>query len=224
MNIESFKQTPEPTLRRLPRYLHLLITLKESGIREVSSTIIAKELSLDPVQVRKDIECTSIIGKPRIGYDIDELILTLSRFLSWDIKTNAFLAGVGNLGSAMLGYKNFHDYGLNIVAAFDKDEAKIGNTIYDVPVYDIKEITDLAKSMSIHIGIITVRADAAQNVVNKMIEGGIQAVWNFAPVQLKVPQNIIVENAQLSISLSFLKRKIFELHKSLIIEDTKRLI
>jgi redox-sensing transcriptional repressor len=214
MDIDKLKMTPEPTLRRLPRYLHLLITLKETGVREVSSTIIAKELSLDPVQVRKDIECTSIIGKPRIGYDIDELILTLSKYLSWDIETNAFLAGVGNLGSAILGYKNFKDYGFSILSAFDKDETKIGTKVYDIPVYDIKELTGLAKIMNIHIGIITVRADAAQDVVNKMIEGGIKAIWNFAPVQLKVPESIIVENGQLSISLSFLKRKIFELHKS----------
>lgn len=215
MNADNFKMTPEPTLRRLPRYLHLLINLKERGVKEVSSTIIAKELSLDPVQVRKDIECTNIIGKPRIGYDIDELILTLSRFLGWDKVANAFLAGVGNLGSAMIGYNNFHEYGLNIMAAFEKDETKIGTRVYDVPVHDINELTDLAKTMMpIHIGIVTVRATAAQDVVNKMIEGGIKAIWNFAPVQLKVPENVIVENAQLSISLSFLKRKIFEIHNS----------
>ena len=214
MDLDNIKMTPEPTLRRLPRYLHLLIKLKENGVREVSSTIIAKELSLDPVQVRKDIEYTSIIGKPRIGYDIDELILTLSRFLSWDKETNAFLAGVGNLGSAMLGYKNFKEYGLNIVAAFDKDESKIGASVYDIPVYNISELAPMAKNLNIRFGIITVRADGAQDVVNKMLEGGIRAIWNFAPVQLKVPETVIVENAQLSISLSFIKRKIYELHKS----------
>lgn len=210
MNFEKIKQTPEPTLRRLPRYLHLLIDLKAKGVQEVSSTTIANELGLDPVQVRKDIEYTGIIGKPRMGYYIDELIKALSKFLSWDTEQKAFLAGAGNLGSAMLGYKNFINYGLNIIAAFDKDPIKINTKIYDIPIYDIKELTNMAKEKKIEIGIITVRANSAQDVANRMVEGGIKAIWNFAPVHIKVPKEVIVENAQLSIGLSFLKRKMFE--------------
>ncbi|HEY9187799.1 MAG TPA: redox-sensing transcriptional repressor Rex [Ignavibacteria bacterium] len=210
MNFEHIKQTPEPTLRRLPRYLHLLIDLKAKGVQEVSSTIIANELGLDPVQVRKDIEYSSIIGKPRTGYHIDELIKALSKFLSWDTVQKAFLAGAGNLGSAMLGYKNFINYGLHIIAAFDKDPNKINTIIYDIPVYDINELTNMAKAKDVEIGIITVRANAAQDVANRMVDGGIKAIWNFAPVHIKVPKEIIVENAQLSIGLSFLKRKMFE--------------
>jgi redox-sensing transcriptional repressor len=210
MNFEHIKQTPEPTLRRLPRYLHLLIDLKAKGVQEVSSTIIANELGLDPVQVRKDIEYSSIIGKPRTGYHIDELIKALSKFLSWDTVQKAFLAGAGNLGSAMLGYKNFINYGLHIIAAFDKDPNKINTIIYDIPVYDINELTNMAKAKDVEIGIITVRANAAQDVANRMVDGGIKAIWNFAPVHIKVPKEVIVENAQLSIGLSFLKRKMFE--------------
>lgn len=210
MNFEHIKQTPEPTLRRLPRYLHLLIDLKAKGVQEVSSTIIANELGLDPVQVRKDIEYSSIIGKPRMGYYIDELIKALSKFLSWDTVQKAFLAGAGNLGSAMLGYKNFINYGLHIIAAFDKDPNKINTIIYDIPVYDINELTNMAKAKDVEIGIITVRANAAQDVANRMVDGGIKAIWNFAPVHIKVPKEVIVENAQLSIGLSFLKRKMFE--------------
>jgi len=210
MNFEHIKQTPEPTLRRLPRYLHLLIDLKAKGVQEVSSTIIANELGLDPVQVRKDIEYSSIIGKPRTGYHIDELIKALSKFLSWDTVQKAFLAGAGNLGSAMLGYKNFINYGLHIIAAFDKDPNKINTIIYDIPIYDINKLTDMAKAKDVEIGIITVRANAAQDVANRMVEGGIKAIWNFAPVHIKVPKEVIVENAQLSIGLSFLKRKMFE--------------
>lgn len=210
MNFEHIKQTPELTLRRLPRYLHLLIDLKAKGVQEVSSTIIANELGLDPVQVRKDIEYSSIIGKPRMGYYIDELIKALSKFLSWDTVQKAFLAGAGNLGSAMLGYKNFINYGLHIIAAFDKDPNKINTIIYDIPVYDINELTNMAKAKDVEIGIITVRANAAQDVANRMVDGGIKAIWNFAPVHIKVPKEVIVENAQLSIGLSFLKRKMFE--------------
>ncbi|HQJ74467.1 MAG TPA: redox-sensing transcriptional repressor Rex [Bacteroidota bacterium] len=210
MNFEHIKQTPEPTLRRLPRYLHFLIDLKTKGVQEVSSTIIANELGLDPVQVRKDIEYSSIIGKPRTGYHIDELIKALSKFLSWDTVQKAFLAGAGNLGSAMLGYKNFINYGLHIIAAFDKDPNKINTIIYDIPVYDINELTNMAKAKDVEIGIITVRANAAQDVANRMVDGGIKAIWNFAPVHIKVPKEVIVENAQLSIGLSFLKRKMFE--------------
>jgi len=107
MNQEDLKPTPEPTLRRLPRYLHLLNKLKEEDVKEISSTMIANELSLDPTQVRKDIEFTGIIGRPKIGFNTSELIKAIENFLNWNNLTEAFLVGVGNLGKAIMGYNNF---------------------------------------------------------------------------------------------------------------------
>jgi len=210
---KEIKQVPEPVLRRLPRYLQILHRMKEDGIREVSSTKIADELSLDPTQVRKDIEFTGIVGRPKTGFLIPELIQAIESFLNWDNINDAFLAGAGSLGTALMGYPNFKSYGLNIVAAFDNNPGKTDGLIRDIPVIHIDKLTDLAQRMHIHIGIITVPAPQANAVAAMMVEGGIKAIWNFAPVQLRVPEDIIVENVLLHAGLSVLKRKLGQVLK-----------
>ena len=116
----------EPILRRLPLYHSLLVNIKTQYI---SCTQIAEELNLIPIQVRKDLESTGVIGKPKIGYSVKELIARIESYLGWDNKTEAFLVGVGHLGSALIGYKGFKDYGLQIVGAFDNDPKKVGSII-----------------------------------------------------------------------------------------------
>lgn len=204
------KNTPEPTLRRLSRYLHLLIRLREGGLTEVSSTILAKELKFDPTQVRKDIEYTDIVGKPKTGYNIENLIIAIKEFLNWHGSKNAILAGAGSLGTAMLGYGNFRKYGFNFIAAFDSNPNKIGTTIYDIPVYSIDELPEFAKNNDVVYGVLALPHQYAQFVAELMVEGGIKAIWNFAPAQIKLPENIIIENAQLTQSLAVLSRKLIE--------------
>lgn len=208
--MKEIKSTPEPTIRRLPKYLHLLKVLEQQNVTTISSTRIAKELGLDPTQVRKDIEVTSLVGKPKTGYDINELINAIREHLNWNNTTDAFLAGTGNLGAALLGYQTFKNYGLNIIAAFDNDEEKIGKEYFGVQILDINKMTELAQRMHIHIGIITVPAPFAQKVADAMVEGGIRAIWNFAPTKINLPKNIVIENAQLSLSLAVLSRKLRE--------------
>lgn len=204
------KFTPQPTMRRIPHYLHLLKRLKESGSERVSSTIIANELSLDPTQVRKDLEYTGVKGKPKTGFIVTELIDAIHNFLNWNSQQSAFLVGAGHLGLAMLGYKRFKDYGLNFIAAFDNDEEKIGKEFFNTRVYSVDEIPALAKKMDVKIGVITVPASAAQNAAELLVEGGVQAIWNFAPTSVRVPKDVIVENAQFTESLAALSRKLIE--------------
>jgi redox-sensing transcriptional repressor len=208
--MKEIKPTPEPTIRRLPKYLHFLKVLQQQNVTSVSSTRIAKELGFDPTQVRKDIEVTSLVGKPKTGYDINELINAIMEHLNWNNTTDAFLAGAGNLGAALVGYHTFKDYGLNIIAVFDNEETKIGTELFGVQVLNIRKMTELARRMHIHVGIITVPAQFAQKVADEMIEGGIRAIWNFAPTKIQVPENIVIENAQLSLSLAVLSRKLRE--------------
>lgn len=210
MNEKKIKLTPEPTLRRLPRYYHLLLRLKESGINDVSSTIIAKELNLDPTQVRKDIEYTEIIGRPKTGYNISDLINSIKAFLSWDIHADAVLVGTGSLGTAMLGYKNFSKYGMNFTAAFDVRKEIIGKKIHGIIVHHIDELTDYIKENNTVIGVVATSPDAAQDVSDKMVSGGVKAIWNFAPCQINVDKSVIVEYAQLTQSLAVLTRKLTE--------------
>lgn len=206
----ELKSVPEPTLRRLPIYLQLLKELQIAGRTEISTTHIATDLRLDPTQVRKDLAYTEIVGKPKVGYDIEVLIQAIEDFLNWNNLTDAFLAGAGNLGQALIGYEGFRKYGVNIIAAFDTDINKIDQEIHGISVLPVEKLPDLAQRMHIHIGILTVPAEQAQKTAELMIQGGIKAIWNFAPVSLKVPEEIIVENAGFTTSLAVLTRRLAE--------------
>jgi redox-sensing transcriptional repressor len=207
---EELKSIPEPSLRRLPVYLQYLQNARETGKTEISTTLIARDLRLDPTQVRKDLAYTGIIGKPKIGYNIDILINSIEDYLNWNNLSDAFLAGAGNLGLALLGFEQFTKYGIKIVALFDNDGRKIDREVKGVPVLPVEKMASLAKRMHIHIGIITVPASSAQSVAEQMVAGGIKAIWNFAPKMLKLPEEIIVENAQFATSLAVLTRKLAE--------------
>ena len=199
---------PQPSLNRLPQYHHYLSELKAKGINTVSCSVIGCDLNLVPVQVRKDLQYTGIVGKPKTGYSVQDLISSIETFLGWNNVHEAFLAGAGNLGTALLGHERFSNFGLRIVAAFDTDPAKIGEWIHGKMVLPLDKLADLAQRMSIHLGIITAPQEHAQPVAEEMVKGGIQAVWNFAPVRLKAPPHVIVHNEDLYSSLASLSWKL----------------
>lgn len=193
-----------PTIRRLPSYLYLVRKAKEEGIEIISGTVIANELDLEPIQVRKDLASTGIIGKPRVGYKVTDLIEAIEKFLNWDKKHNAILVGAGNLGSALLGYKEFSKNGLNFMAAFDVDEKKIGTSINGTRVYDISELEAFAKKEDVQIAVLTVRSGIAQDVADLISEAGIRTIWNFTKVKLKVPKDVLLLKEDLSSSYAVL--------------------
>jgi redox-sensing transcriptional repressor len=199
---------PQPSLARLPQYHHYLVDLNAVGITRISCSVIGRDLGLIPVQVRKDLQYTGIIGKPKTGYSVPELIQAIESFLGWNNINEAFLVGAGNLGTALLGHERFSKFGLKIVAAFDTDPVKTGLWIHEKAVLPLDQLSDLAQRMSIHLGIITTPAQAAQKVADEMVKGGIQAIWNFAPVKLKVPEQIIVHNEDLYSTLASLSWKL----------------
>jgi redox-sensing transcriptional repressor len=210
---------PQASLRRLPKYHHYLIDQEAKGIRRISSTVIGLDLNCVPVQVRKDLQYTGIVGKPKTGYSVPELILAIETFLGWNNVTEAFLVGAGNLGTALLGHERFSKFGLRIVAAFDTDPNKIGKWVHEKAVMPLSGMNDLAKRMNIHLGIITTPAEVAQSVADEMVKAGIQAIWNFAPVNLKVSDQIIVHNEDLYSSLASLSWKLAERFRVLIPQD-----
>ena len=201
------KVAPEPTLRRLPLYYRLLKQLRETGRAGVSCTVIGKELKLDATQVRKDIEMTGTVGRPKVGYDINELLCAIERFLGWDTTTEAFLVGAGSLGEALLGYAGFVECGLNIVAAFDVDPNKCNRVIHGKHVRHIDKLPGLMRRMRVRFGIVTVPAAEAQHAAELLVEGGVLAIWNFAPAKIKVPERVIVTNEDLYCSLAVLSQK-----------------
>ncbi len=196
------------TLRRIPRYLNYVKQLKSEGRTHVSASRIGEILGVHHTQVRKDLAMAGLVGIPKVGHKIEDVIPVLESFLNWDNISDAFLVGAGNLGAAIMGYNGFQKTGIKIVAAFDTDVRKVGKEISGVEILPIHKFPSLAERMHIHIGIITSPADTAQDIADMMVENGIQAIWNFAPIPLKVPEDIIVENVDLYSSLAVLSKKL----------------
>lgn len=203
------KPIPEPTLRRLPLYYQYLKKVRDQQKGDfISCTQIGNDLSILPIQVRKDLGVAEAVGKPKLGYDIEELISIIEEFLGWNNTKDAYLIGVGHLGTALLGFERFKEYGLNIIAAFDIDKEKIGQTIHGVKVFHLGKLPNMVKRMGIKIGILTVPATPAQDLTNEMVSAGIRAIWNFSPVRVNVPPGIIVQHENLASSLVVLAKKL----------------
>jgi redox-sensing transcriptional repressor len=205
----SVKAIPEPTLRRLPVYYQYLKKMQsEKKLDYISCTQIGNDLSIQPIQVRKDLEITDAVGKPKLGYNVRDLISAIEEFLGWNNTTEAYLVGVGNLGSALLDYQGFKDYGLNIVAGFDVDEKKVGTEIGGKKVLHVKKLSDMIRRMKIKIGILSVPAGHAQELADVMVKAGIAALWNFSPVKLNVPSGVVLQHENLAASLVVLSKKL----------------
>ena len=202
------RPVPEPTLKRLPLYHRFVKELLRQEQIAVSCTDIGKELKLDPTQVRKDLEAAGIAGRPRIGYAAAAVVDGIERFLGWQKVSEAFLVGAGSMGSALLGYRKFEECGLKIVAAFDSDPAKVGQRIHGKHVLALEKLPNLTRRMHVLIGINTVPAAEAQAVADVLVEGGVRAIWNFAPIRLRVPEHIILHNEDLYCSLASLSQKL----------------
>jgi redox-sensing transcriptional repressor len=197
-----------PTLKRLPLYLRVLRKMKENGEEYASGTVVARELGLDPIVVRKDLAITGTVGRPRLGFPMDEIIEAIEEFLGWSNTTDALLVGCGNLGSALLGYKGFEQHGMRIVAAFDSDPEIIGTTIHGREIHDVAKMPKMAKELHVQIGVLTVSASKAQQVADAMIEGGIRAIWNFTPTTLDAPEHVILQREELASSLAVLSHRL----------------
>ena len=208
MSQMEHKTAGVPTLKRLPLYLRLLRKMKEDGKEYASGTVVAKELGLDPIVVRKDLAITGAVGRPRLGFPMEEIITAIEEFLGWSNTTDAFLVGVGNLGAALLGYKGFEQHGMRIVAAFDTNPEIIGKEIHGKTVMDAAKMPKLAKRMHVQIGVLTVTASVAQSVANAMVEGGIRGIWNFTPTTLNVPEHVILQREELASSLAVLSHRL----------------
>ena len=210
MTAQGIRTVSERALRRLPAYLRILKQLRKNGREVVSTTHIANDLGLDPTQVRKDIASTGIVGKPRVGFGIDDLIESIESLLNWNNTTEAFVIGAGDLGRALLGYKGFEEHGLHLVAAFDVDEQKVGTQIRGKEVLPMAKLADLAGRMGINMVVLAVPAEQAQAAAEEIVEAGIIAIWNFTPVTLDVPDDILVQNVDLSSELAVLSARLAE--------------
>ena len=197
------KEISKSVLKRLPGYVAYLKTMPNTGSPYISATALANALGMGEVQVRKDLAMVSDGGRPKIGYLRESLIEDIEQFLGYDNTTDAVMIGAGKLGQALLDYVGFGEYGLNILAAFDV-APKANKTEEGKPIFHMDMLESFCKENKVIMGIITVPAAHAQEVCNRLIKCGIKAVWNFAPVHLDVPDNILVQNENMATSLAVL--------------------
>lgn len=194
----------EAVVRRLPIYLRYLNVLHIQNVQTVSSNDLGQKLDLNPAQIRKDLAYFGEFGKKGIGYNVNYLIEKIRQILKLDQFIQVVLVGAGNLGRALSNYNAFLKDNMKIVAVFDAMESKVGDKINNLTVQPMSEMKRTIKELNIRIGIITVPAPEAQFVANEFIQAGIEAILNFAPAILKVPNEIRIHHADFTTELQSL--------------------
>lgn len=204
---------PEPSLRRMPTYLAYLKMAKNQNQQYVSSTHIARDMGVDPTQVTKDLSYTSVVGKTRVGYEVEPLINILEEFLGFRNIDEAYLFGAGSLGNALLLDHGLSQFGLKIVAAFDVDANIIGKKIAGVPVYHMDDFHKMQEAKKVNIGILTVPSDYAQKVAHDIVSGGITGIWNFTPMRIRLGEDVVVQDTSLYAHLAVMFNRMQYLKK-----------
>ena len=199
------------TISRMPLYLHFLQEENSKGAKYISSTVIAQNISVSSVLVRKDLALVSSEeGRPRLGFAVSRLIVDIEKFLGYDNLSDVVVVGAGGLGKAFLGYEGFKSNGLNVVAAFDVDKKLIGKSVAGKPILSMDALSSFVKENRIPIGIVTVPKQVAQDVVNALVDAGVKAILNFAPTPIRAPKDIVVKTEDLAASLAMLAGKIYK--------------
>ncbi|MBE6927933.1 MAG: redox-sensing transcriptional repressor Rex [Ruminococcaceae bacterium] len=201
------KKFSKAMLRRLPGYLDYLKSLPEDASSNISARTMANALGLGDVLVRKDLAMVSDGGRCKTGHNRENLIKDMEDFLDYNKTANAILVGAGKMGQALLCYDGFEDYGLNIMAGFDVAPSR-SKTESGKCIYPNDQMAAFCRENDVRIGIITVPGAYAQQACDLLIECGIKAIWNFAPVHLHAPKNILVQNENLAISLTALRMQL----------------
>lgn len=201
---------PEATVARLPLYLRSLIELAASGVATVSSLGLAELVGVNDAKVRKDLSYLGPHGTRGVGYNIDHLVVEISRSLGVSNTKPVVICGLGKLGQALANHSGFADRGFPIVAAVDTDPDKIGSTIDGLAVCHPKNLTKVVAEHAIVIGVIATPAQAAQETVDLLVEAGVRSILSFAPAILNAPDEVDVRYVDLSTELQILG---FHLHR-----------
>ena len=198
-------------VERLMHYYHLVaeqIETQASG--HVSSAQIADLLDMDDTLVRKDLAAIGVRGRPRVGFSTRELMDSIRETLGFNGRYKSVIVGAGRLGGAIASYGGFEKYGLDIAALFDADPLRVGETLGGVPVRSIESLETVVRENDVHLAVLTVPAEAAQPLADRLVEAGVRAIWNFAPTSLVLPHTVFVRHEHISVGLAelayYLKR------------------
>lgn len=207
--MERSEKIPKATITRLSLYCRQLELLEFDGYRMVSSEKLAWLCQVNPAQVRKDLGYFGEFGIRGVGYDVRDLQVEIKKILAINRVWKMGIVGIGNLGGALLRHRNFPARGFHFVAAFDSNPGKIGKKLASgLTVEDVTKLGKLAKKLDIDIGVITTPHSAAQKIANRFIDADINAILNFSPAQIQVPDHCIIENIDFTIKLDILTYKL----------------
>lgn len=195
---------PEATVMRLSVYSRYLLQMEEKGIETISSSDIATGVGVGSAQVRKDLAYFGEFGTRGVGYKVGELYGHLTKILGLDKTWNVIIIGAGKLGSALALYQGFNDRGFKVRAVLDTNQDRIGDTLNALTIEPLKVMRERIEQNDIKVGIITVPAQAAQEVTEQLTAAGVKAILNFSPQVLKVPAGVILRNVDLSVNLEVL--------------------
>jgi len=195
------KDISQAVISRLPRYHRYLSELKDQGIERVSSSDLSEIMNVTASQIRQDLNNFGGFGQQGYGYNVDYLYDEIGRIMGLDKKHNLIIIGAGNLGQALANYVNFDRRGFHTKGLFDSDTHLQGKIIRNMPVRPMSELEAFVKDNAIDIAVLTIPKTAAVEVADRLVKCGIKGIWNFAHIDLDVPENVRVENVHLSDSL-----------------------
>lgn len=185
---------PDVVVRRLPLYARTLAYLQAEGVKSVSSHELGIRINVTAAQIRKDLSYFGQLGKQGIGYNVDELLEHINRILGLSEDWNVVLVGVGHLGQAIARYSGFSDRGIHIVGLFDADPNKVGTELIGLTIQHVDEIATVVREHQVRMAIVAVSAEHAQDVVDMLVAAGIEAILNYAPVIVRVPEGVWVRH------------------------------
>ena len=200
-------------IRRLPKYHRYLSDLLDKGTTRISSQELSILTGFTASQIRQDLNNFGGFGQQGYGYNVEDLQKELGKILGLDFKYNAVVVGAGNLGQAIANYKGFEDAGFKVLSLFDRNPRIFGLKIRNIEIRDMETIEEFIKENNVEIGIITTPKESAQEVADIYVKAGIKGIWNFAPTDFIVPDNVIVENVRLNESLFILSYFLKTLHQ-----------
>lgn len=195
------KKVAEPTVGRLSVYLRVLVECLDGGVATISSEELARRSGTTAAQVRKDLSQFGTFGKRGLGYSVPELVEELRSILGLVRTWRVALVGAGKIGQALYGYQDFRRQGFHIEAVFDADPAKIGQRWDGIEVRSERELEAGLSERSIDIVILAVPASAAQGLVDRVVRAGVRGILNFAPVQLRVPDGVVLKNVNMAVEM-----------------------
>jgi len=204
------KEISQAVIQRLPRYYRYLEDLMDQGVERISSSELSKRMKLTASQIRQDLNNFGGFGQQGYGYNIKNLHDEIAKILNIDNEHDMIIVGAGHLGQALANYTNFRKRGFIVKAIFDKDPSLVGTKVGDIEIMSMDRMDSIVKDNQIKMAAVCIPKAAAIKVVEQLIDDGVVGIWNFAHVDLEVPENIVIENVHLSESLMRLSYRMGE--------------